>query len=193
MSLLNPTNRKSLFVAALAIVVAIVVGRIWLAGGGSSNPATPVVLYDASAGVAPVQTEFQTANAATAEASRRAGFSVKVPPHLPSGFAVADVTISPKPPAASQSTLRRVLLAVKGGESTLTMIAVNSPFTFPGSDDRSNIVATPGKGASIYKVAESGLVDYTLLTPTRGYVLTFKASDLSEAEALKVLASLPME
>ncbi len=152
-----------------------------------------MILYDASAGGNPAQTEFQTADAATAEASRRAGFSVKVPPYLPPGFAVADVTISPKPPAASQSTLRRILFAVKGGNATLTMIALNSPFTFPGSDDPSKIVASPGKGASIYKVAEGGLVDYTLLTPTRGYVLTFKASDSSEAEALKVLSSLPME
>ena len=141
MARLSLTKRNRLFAGGLAIVVvAILVASVWLAGGGSSNADTPVVLYDASAGGTPAQTEFQTANAAAAEASRRAGFNVKVPPYLPSGFAVADVTISPKPPAASQSTLRRILFAVKGGKSTLTMIAVNSPFTFPGSEDASRLI-----------------------------------------------------
>jgi len=69
---------------------------------------------------------------------------------------------------------------------------VNSPFAFEG-DDPAHIIASPAKGASIYKVAGAEIVDYTLLTPTRGYVLTFRSSDLSEAEAVKVLSSLPME
>ena len=174
MNALSERNRWFV-VFAVIVVVAIVAGSAWLIGGGSTKADTPVILYDAPAGGSPAQTEFQTADAATAEASRRAGFSVKVPPYLPPGFSVADVTISPKPPAASQSTLRRILFAIKGGNATLTMIAVNSPFTFPGSDDPSKIVASPGKGANIYKSTGDGVVEYTLLTPTRGYVLAFKA------------------
>ena len=185
-------NRWVIGIAAIAVVAGIATAG-WFITGGSSNADTPVVLYDASAGGTPAQTEFQTANAAAAEASRRAGFNVKVPPYLPAGFAVADVTISPKPPAQSSSSLRRMSLAIKGGNATLTVLAVNSPFTFPGSEDASRIIATPAKGSSIYKVAEGGLVDYTLLTPTRGYVLTFRSSDLSETEAVKVLSSLPMD
>ena len=192
---MNGLSKRGKLVAAFATVgiLAIAAVSIRIAVGSSTNADTPVVFYDSSAGGNPAQTEFQTADAATAEASRRAGFSVKVPPYLPPGFSVADVTISPKPPAASQSTLRRILFAIKRGNATLTMIAVNSPFTFPGSDDPSKIVATPVKGANIYKSTGDGLVEYTLLTPTRGYVLGFKAAALSEAEALKILSSLPME
>ena len=184
-------NRWVIGIAAIAVVAGIATAG-WFITGGSSNADTPVVLYDASAGGTPAQTEFQTANAAAAEASRRAGFNVKVPPYLPAGFAVADVTISPKPPAPSTSTLSRMSLAIKGGNATLTFLAVNSPFTFEG-DDAAHIIASPAKGANIYKVAGAEIVDYTLLTPTRGYVLTFRSSDLSETEAVKVLSSLPMD
>ncbi|MEO6043931.1 MAG: hypothetical protein ABIQ47_08420 [Tepidiformaceae bacterium] len=184
-------NRWVIGIAAIAVVAGIATAG-WFITGGSSNADTPVVLYDASAGGTPAQTEFQTANAATAEASRRAGFNVKVPPYLPSGFVVADVTISSRPPAQSTSTLRRILFAVKRGQSTLTVIAVNTPFTFEG-DDAAHIISSPAKGANIDKVAGAEIVDYTLLTPTRGYVLTARSSELSEAEAVKVLSSLPMD
>ena len=184
-------NRWVIGIAAIAVVAGIATAG-WFITGGSSNADTPVVLYDASAGGTSAQAEFQTANAAAAEASRREGFNVKVPPYLPSGFAVADVTISPRPPAQSTPTLRRILLAIKGGNATLTFLAVNSPFTFEG-DDAVHIIASPAKGANIYKVAGAEIVDYTLLTPTRGYVLTARSSDLSEAEAVKALSSLPMD
>ena len=174
-------------------VVALVAASAWLIGGGSTKADAPVVLYDSSVGGAATPTEFQTAGAAAGEASRRAGFTLNLPAYLPKGFAVADISISPKPPALSGSTLSRLSLAIKSGGATLTMLAVNSPFTFPGSDDPSKIVATRGKGANIYKSTGDGLVEYTLLTPTRGYVLGFKAAALSEAEALKILSSLPME
>ena len=190
MNALSERNRWFV-VFAVIVVVAIVAGSAWLIDGGSTKADTPVVLYDSSVGGAATPTEFQRAGAAAGEASRRAGFTLNLPAYLPKGFAVADISISPKPPALSGSTLSRLSLAIKSGGATLTMLAVNSPFTFPG-DDASHIVATPAKGANIYKNTGEGLAEYTLLTPTRGYVLAFKATALSEAEALKVLSSLPM-
>ena len=191
---MNGLSKRGKLVAAFATVgiLAIAAVSIRIAVGSSTNADTPVVLYDSSVGGAATPTEFQTAGAAAGEASRRAGFTLNLPAYLPKGFAVADISISPKPPALSGSTLSRLSLAIKSGGATLTMLAVNSPFTFPG-DDASHIVATPGKGANIYKNTGEGLAEYTLLTPTRGYVLAFKATALSEAEALKVLSSLPMQ
>ena len=192
MTTLSKRNRWLAGGLAAVVVVAIVAGSVWLARRDSTKADTPVALYDSSAGGAAPPTEFQTAGAAAGEASRRAGFTLNLPAYLPKGFAVADISISPKPPALSGSTLSRLSLAIKGGDATLTMLAVNSPFRFDG-DDASHIVATPAKGANIYKNTGEGLVEYTLLTPTRGYVLGFKAAALSEAEALKILSSLPME
>ncbi len=177
-------------IAGLALVAATIVAWTLLDAGSSSE--SPIVLYDSSAGGAATPVEFQTVGGAAEEASRKAGFSLNVPAYLPKAFAVTDISVSPKPPAPSTSTLSRMSLAIKGGNATLTFLAVNSPFTFEG-DDAAHIIASPAKGANIYKVAGAEIVDYTLLTPTRGYVLIFKASDLSEAEAVKVLSSLPMQ
>lgn len=178
--------------AAVAGLVAAVMLGAWFLRDDSSKAEPPVQFHDVSSGTAATPVEFQTVAAAAGEASRKAGFSLNVPAYLPKAFAVTDISVSPKPPAPSTSTLSRMSLAIKGGNATLTFLAVNSPFTFEG-DDAAHIISSPAKGANIYKVAGAEIVDYTLLTPTRGYVLTARSSDLSEAEAVKVLSSLPMD
>ncbi len=98
----------------------------------------------------------------------------------------------PKPPTGADAGPLRVTLKVRAGSRGFNLLAVSTRFSFEG-DDPAHIIASPAKGADIYKVAGALGADYTLLTPNRGYVISVSApSPLSDEEAIGILASLPL-
>lgn len=191
-------------VIALAITLTALLGMTVNTGGtssGGSGLATPTASRQANATVTvtegggssggPVTTKSFTATPdALAYASTSAGFNVAVPTYLPSGYAIVEIVIPPKPPTGVSGQLQRVTLKVRGGTSGFDLLLVNSRFTFSG-DDAAHVIATPASGSQIFKgdtSAGASGVSYTLLTPTKGASVT---SSLGDAEVIRILSSLP--
>ena len=161
----------------------------------SQNPtqanATVTVTEGGGSSGGPVTTKSFTATPdALAYASTSAGFNVAVPTYLPSGYAIVEIVIPPKPPTGVSGQLQRVTLKFRGGTSGFDLLLVNSRFTFSG-DDAAHVIATPASGSQIFKgdtSAGASGVSYTLLTPTKGASVT---SSLGDAEVIRILSSLP--
>ncbi len=188
-----PTRRLPLIVIPALVVVLIAVGfAAWSGlGQGRADPGVRVVDGTAPGGGSPVERTFSSAQDAVAFASSRAGFTVGGPSNLPSGYALVEVDIPPKPPSSAPGAPLRATLKLRKGDTGFQILLVNQPFTFDG-DDTSHLIASLSAGARVFKVVGDVTTDYTLLTASRGAVITARnPSPLADDEAVRILSSLP--
>ena len=136
--------------------------------------------------------EFADAGTALNFASEKAEFSVAIPGQVPSGYVLAEIGIGKPPPAATGSTLRRATLKFQSGERKFSLMETNSPFQFLGQETAA-VFRSLAPGADVYKSSGEKATDYTVLTKTRGFVLTIPAgSPLTEDDLIRMLSSLPL-
>ena len=188
-------SRRFCLIAAAASACAVVAAAAYAIGFGSSSEQAQAqdsvdVVVEAKDGAAVSTSHFTSAKAAAADASQKAGFTIVVPSGLPAGYQLGLIGISP--PVANG--LRRARLRFAStGQPTLTLLQVNTPFRFDG-DDPDHAIATPGKGATIYRVSSAVGTEYTLLTPSHGYTLTVLAPEkVDQGQAVKILSALPLD
>jgi hypothetical protein len=192
--------RSAIDPVALSAITSIVASMLFLGacGSDSSNAATPEptstvpinVVQEATDGTVASQVQFTSAKEAAADASKKAGFTIVNPTRIPAGYQLILIDISP----AARNGLLRARLRIAGpDQKVLSLLRVNVPFQFDGAD-ADHAIATPGSGATIYRVASEKGVEHTLLTPKHGYTLTVLAPEpIDQDEAVKILSALPLD
>ncbi len=134
------------------------------------------------------ESTFTSDAEALAFAQSKADFSLALPGWTPPGFGLASIQVSPKPQGPGP---HRVRFGYQGNQAGLSLMAVNTPFDFPGKDADHQVTSlTPG--TELYRAAADGRTEFTLLSETRGYVLTINpGAAISDADAVRMLGSLP--
>lgn len=132
------------------------------------------------------------ARSAVAYASSRAGFSITLPGYLPSGYALTEIDIPPRPPAAIDSSglPLHVFLKISNGSEGFLIQEANVRYTV--DENPSQLIASPSAGSHIFKDAGDLTTNYTFASPTRIIELTAAVPNpLTDDEVVRILVSIP--
>ncbi len=100
------------------------------------------------------------------------------------------IQISPKPTGPGP---HRVRFGYQNNEAGLSLMEVNTPFDFPGKDS-DHEVTSPIAGTELYRASADGVTEFSLMTPTSGFVLTIRpGTAISDVDAVRMLGSLPIK
>ena len=190
-----PFSRRWPLVAVPVVIIVVLVAAVafgpWVNGSGRADVGVRVV-QAGSPGAAPAERMFPGPREALAYASSTAGFEVAAPARLPSGYALVEIDVPPKPPSAASGVPLRATLKIRKGDKGFQILAVNQRFQFDG-DDASHVIASPSAGSQVFKAVGDQSIEYTLLTPTRGFVITSPVpGPLTDDEAIRILGSLSL-
>jgi len=175
------SNTRLLIAAGTVLALGILVIAVVVLTSDDSANAPTVTVREGNAVVA-----VDSIEAAIADASGRAGFSVIVPKDLPEGYWLAEISI-PAAPSPQSQQVRIVTLTFVSAEHGFELIQLDSEFD-PGPD----ATELPGAiaGATVFEAETVRLQFLSMLAHGRWFIIQLiKPQSLDRADALAVLAS----
>ncbi|MBK6661863.1 MAG: hypothetical protein IPG47_03635 [Thermoflexaceae bacterium] len=95
------------------------------------------------------------------------------------------------PPFPTSGLPTRIEARYEKGSEWFKLLYVGSRFQFPGDESPANRLPAPTAGQDLYRVTAGPLVEYTLLTADRGFIVTLPTpGPISEAAAIRILSSV---
>lgn len=172
----------------VTVVLLIAVVVIAACGGDDTSRTTPPPLSTTSASISVTRggqalATYPTTDEAFARASKEAGFQVLPVRQLPQGFKITSINVL-DPPAGVQTPLRHVDIGIRSDTGGAMVTELNTRAD-PGPDAVRINSSSPGDF-----FASPDSKTYTRLTSDRTYALGVPNANLSQAEAVDVLASI---
>ncbi len=173
----------------VSLILLVTVVLLGAACGGDDSTNTPgPQLSTTSDGVSVTRggqplAAYSSADEAFARASKEAGFQVLPVRQLPEGFKVASINVL-DPPAGVQTPLRHVEIGIRSNSGGAMLTELNTR-----SDPGPQAVRVTSTSPGDY-FASPDAKTFTRLTNDRTFTLALQTTNLSQAEAIEVLASI---
>ena len=176
--------------AVVALIAIVAVGGSILVTADDGGGPTAVTLVEQRNGQPPQITTFTSAAEAASAAEKASGAAIPLG-SPPAGYRLVSLTILPMPPFPTSGLPTRIEARYEKGSEWFKLLYVGSRFQFPGDESPANRLPAPTAGQDLYRVTAGPLVEYTLLTADRGFIVTIPTpGPISEAEAIRILSSV---
>lgn len=185
------TRRRWAFAALFAgLVLASFTGGVLLVAANVNGGDSAVTVFQHPTGRPALVTTYPSAAEAASAAAKASGSPVPQP-DVPAGFRLVSLDIAPMPPGLGVVAPSRVYAKYEKGAAWFNLLYVGSRFGFSGDEDAANRLQPPKAGQDLFRVTGKDYIEYTLLTPDRGFVITVRnPSPLTGAEAIRILTSI---